>query len=155
MTQFEELMTSSLSEICQIKRNFLAPSRSLKLLFFFWCQQEWEIFFFLDLVQESQVLASLLDFNWIRAICCYLLKAQSTSYHQVSCCPPTLPPMRLIFSFPSARIIIPLQLLGKEVIGFKCSWLTNLYLNTQLGTPCSQRSAWCCLYYWWFPECSS
>ena len=100
---------------------------------------------FLDLVQESQVLVSLLDFNWIRAICCYLLKAQSTSYHWVSCCPPTLPPMHLILSFPSACIIIPLQLLGKEVIGFKCSWLTNLYLNTQLGTLCSQWSAWCCL----------
>lgn len=155
MTQFKELMTSSLSEICQIKRNFLASSCSLKLFFFFMPTRMRIFFFFLDPVQESQVLASLLDFNWIRAICCYLLKAESTSYHRVSCCPPTLPPMRLILSFPSARIIVPLQLLGKEVIGFKCSWLTNLYLNTQLGTLCSQWSAWCCLCYWWFPECSS
>lgn len=140
MTQFGELMTTFLSEICQITRNILASLNWLRFFFFLASKDEHS---FLDPVQESQGFASLLDFNWKRAIiCCYLLRAQCTSYHWVSCCPPTLPPVHLILSFPSACIITPLQSVGKEVIGFKCSWLTNLYLNTQLGTLCSQWSAW-------------
>lgn len=164
MTQFGELMTSSLSEICQILRTILAPLCSVKW-WWFGCHcdgfglvifepRRMRIVFWTQF-RKAEYLPHWLIFNWICAICCDLLKAESTSYRWVSCCPPTLPPMHLILSFPSACIIIPLQLLGKEAIGFKCSWLTNLYLNTQLGTLSSQQSSGCCMYYWWFPECPS
>lgn len=152
MTQFEELVTSSLSEICQITRNNLAPSCTLKFIFYFVlfeASKDQNRFFW---TQFSKALASALNFNWLCAICCYLLKALSTSYHWASCCPPTL---HLILPSPSSCIIIPLQWLGEGVIAFRCSWLTSFCLSTQLGTPCSPQSLWCCPDCWWFPQCSS